>query len=177
MAIGDLVRVYAQQQDGRSELLWGVLVGERVAQLRNISFLCDLSYGDCVVVRPLCSCGEEHPQYEARERVFRASRRVQFFTKGAGHQRARDVARYLATWAPRGIAASTPYGEPGWVTSELDGDGFPRGLAVQCLRRPGGETTHWFCAFPWATSKRRARAFLDRVPFVVFHQLQAKRAT
>jgi hypothetical protein len=161
------VRIVAEHANGR-ERLWGELVRPGVARVASISHFCDLSNGDLVKVSPLCSCGEELEQYDAGQRVFRASRRVQLFTKGTSEARLREVAAYLLTW-PHGTSAALPV--PGFVGTDIGPDGFPCGVAAYPTPEKRHRDTHWRVSFPWPTSKRKAARFLDGVPYLTFHEL------
>jgi hypothetical protein len=152
------------------ERLWGELVRPGVARVAGISHFCDLSHGDLVKVSPLCSCGELFEQYQAGQRVFRGSRRVQFFTSGTSKARMRKVAAYLLTW-PGGQTKQLQV--PGYVGSDFGADGFPCGVAAyphEDEEYPES-LTHWRISFPWPTSKRKAARFLDGVPHLEFHEL------
>jgi hypothetical protein len=164
------VRIVAEHTNGR-ERLWGELVRPGVARVAGMSHFCDLSHGDLVKVSPLCSCGEPFEQYQAGHRVFRGSRRAQFFTAGTSKARIRKVAEYLLTW-PGG--QTKPLRVPGYVGSDFGPDGFPFGVAAYPTPSKRYRDTHWRISFPWPTSKRKAVRFLDGVPFVMFHDLMPK---
>lgn len=173
-AAAPLVRLYAAYENGHDERLWGELVRPGIARVLGVSHWSNLSHGDLVKVEPLCSCGETHPQYETGARVFRASRRVQFFTRGTSTRRIREVARYLVERWPTA---------PGYTTGEIDGvvgyvgtaimlDGFPAGLTAYPMVDRRYRDTHWRIAFPWPTRRRDAVAFLDRCPHLEWHELR-----
>jgi len=161
------VRIVAEHENGR-ERLWGELVRPGVARIVNISHFSDLSNGDLVEVSPLCSCEEEIEHYEIGQRVFRASRRVQFFTQGTGAARIRKVARYLLTW-PHGRSEALPV--VGWIGTGYDSDGFSCGVAAYPTPEQDDNDTHWRVSFPWQTADEEITRFLDGVPHLIFHEL------
>jgi hypothetical protein len=167
------VRLVAQYRGGQRERLWGEIVRPGVARVLGLSHYSDLAHGDLVKASELCSCGEEHPHYEIGERVFRAGRRVQMFTRGTTSKRINTVAAYLLTW-PHGTSRvlDTPAGYAGYIGTDIDADGFPCGLAAYPTVDHEAAAIHWRISFPWATRRRDAAAFLEHAPGVVFHTLE-----
>lgn len=167
-----LVRVVVSYRNGHSERLWGALVRPHLARVISISHWSNLSYGDVVKVSPLCSCGEDHEQYQAGQRVFRGSRRVQSFTRGVSARRVREVVEYLTRWPTVEGYSTHALAVPGWVSTQIMPDGFPAGLAAYATVDRSEGDTHWRLAFPWATRRRVASAFLDACPYIEWHALQ-----
>jgi len=169
------VRLVVEYREGRRERLWGEIVRPGVARVLGISHYSTLAHGDLVKVSELCSCDHEHPHYEIGPRVFRAGRRVQFFTRGVTRKRIDAVAAYLLTW-PHGSSyrLPTPPGYAGYVGTGIRPDGFPCGIAAYPTVDLDAGDVHWRVSFPWPTRRRDAVAFLERVPGVLFHSLQRK---
>ncbi len=162
----EMIRVVAEHLFDPRERLWGELVTPGTARILNISLYCDLSYGDVVKIEPLCSCDKEHRHYECGQRIFRATHLVHLFTRGTSEARRKRVAEYLSGWlVPAGYAAA-----------DFLPDGFPAGIVSTATAVPEHNDTHWRIAFPWPASKRKARAFLEQVPYVVYHTLERKEA-
>ena len=161
------VRIVAEYEQGR-ERLWGELVRPGVARVASISHFSDLSNGDLVEVSPACSCDETHEHYEIGQRIFRASRRVQFFTKGTSAARLRKVARYLLTW-PQGHSEALAVA--GWIGTGYDAAGFSEGVAAYPTPEQDDDDTHWRVSFPWPTTSEAIARFLDGVPHLIFHEL------
>jgi hypothetical protein len=166
------VRIVAEPRPGLHERMWGELIRPRLARVLSISHWSTLSYGDVVKVSPLCSCGESHDLYQAGARVFRASRRVQAFTRGMGARRMREIVAYLEQWPAVAGYSNWALSTPGYVGCDIMPDGFPAGVAAygECNRRE--MDTHWRIAFPWSTPRSRAREFLDQLPYVEWHELR-----
>lgn len=168
------VRLVVEYRKRTTERLWGELVRPGIARVLGISHWSNLSHGDLVKVDPLCSCGEKHPHYEPRARIFRASRRVQFFTAGTHYRRNRAIAQYLVdTWptAP-GYTTGEISGGVGYVGTQIMPDGFPAGIVAYPTPDAKHNDTHWRIAFPWPTRRRDAVAFLDACPHVTWHELR-----
>jgi hypothetical protein len=167
------VRVLLEHDHAPNERLWAYLVAPGTVRLLNVSHFCDLSFGDTLEASRVCSCDNVHGvrHYHAGPRFSRGSRRVQVFTRGTSRRRVDAVAEYLQTWPTE---AGGTYQRP--APSVVSGPWCPccgeiGGLMAESVLDPDYRSTHWVLAFPLNADEERVREFLDRVPYVAFHEL------
>jgi len=167
------VRVLLEHDHAPNERLWAYLVAPGTVRLLNVSHFCDLSFGDTLEASRACSCDNVHGvrHYHAGPRFSRGSRRVQVFTRGTSRRRVDAVAEYLQTWPTE---AGGTYQRP--APSVVSGPWCPccgeiGGLMAESVLDTDYRSTHWVLAFPLNADEERVREFLDRVPYVAFHEL------
>lgn len=170
----ETVRVFLEHGHAPRERMWAQLVAPDRARLLNISRFCAVSIGDVFEVEPFCGCeyGDGMPHYRAVRQVARGSRRVQVFTRGTSPKRAERVLDYLETWPVEDPTATYSRPAPGMLTPGVcPCCGLPLGLVAQGMQDNEHPDYHWVLAFPLDTDEDRIIEFLDRVPFLAFHEL------
>lgn len=168
-----VVRVFLEHGHAPRERMWGELLAADRVRLANASRFSNVSCGDVFAVEPFCGCeyGDGMPHYRAVRQVSRGSRRVQLYTRGRSQKRIDKVLDYLETWP---TAEDATYGRPapGMLTAgACPCCGEPYGVIAHGMLDEEFGAFHWVLAFPLDTDEDALTAFLDRVPFVAFHEL------
>lgn len=169
----EMVRMFLEHGHAPRERMWAELVSSDRVRLLNISRFCDASIGDVFEVEKFCGCeyADGMPHYRAVRQVARGSRRVQAFTRGASPKRAARVLDYLETWpTENGETYIRP--APGMLTpGTCPCCGKPVGVVAHGMQDDETVDYHWVLAFSLDADEDRIRKFLDRLPFLAFHEL------
>ena len=169
----EAVRIFLEHGHAPRERMWGELVSPDRVRLTSISRFCAASVGDVFEATPFCGCdyapGIRH--YKAVRQVSQGSRRFQMFTRGTSQKRMEKVLDCLEAWPTEDLSTySRP--APGMLTpGTCPCCGAPRGLIAHGMADMEEGDTHWALALPLDVDADELREFLDRVPFLAFHEL------
>jgi hypothetical protein len=172
----DVVRMFLEHGHAPRERMWGELVAPDRVRLANVSRFCTASVGDVFEVEPFCGCdyAPEMPHYRATRQVSQGSRRFQMFTRGTTAKRVERVLDYLETWPTVDNAIYSRPGHGMLTPGACPCCGSPQGMIAHGMKDPleaNPKDIHWTLALPLDVDTDELREFLDRVPFLAFHEL------